>query len=238
MFYHLEQTTSTNDDARDPKYRHGDVISAEYQTAGRGQRGHKWLSAAGRNLMFSLVLEPRHIPALRQFMISEAVPLGIADTLAEYGIDARIKWTNDIYVGDKKITGMLIEHSLADGHLARTIAGIGVNVNQTEFDPALPNPTSMRLLTGREYDRQALLVRLHDNIMERYKMTGSGHQTQLHADYKRVLYRIDEPHTFRLPDGTAFTGIIRDVEADGALVVEHPDGIRRNYLFRQIEFVI
>ena len=177
MFYHLEQTTSTNNDARDPKYRHGDVISAEYQTAGRGQRGHKWLSAAGRNLMFSLVLEPRHIPALRQFMISEAVPLGIADTLAEYGIDARIKWTNDIYVGDKKITGMLIEHSLADGHLARTIAGIGVNVNQTEFDPELPNPTSMRLLTGREYDRQALLVRLHDNIMERYEMTGSGHQT-------------------------------------------------------------
>ena len=218
MFYHLEQTTSTNDDARDPKYRHGDVISAEYQTAGRGQRGHTWISRAEES--------------------SEAVPLGIADTLAEYGIDARIKWTNDIYVGDKKITGMLIEHSLADGHLARTIAGIGVNVNQTEFDPELPNPTSMRLLTGREYDRQALLVRLHDNIMERYEMIGSGHQTQLHADYKRVLYRIDEPHTFRLPDGTAFTGIIRDVEADGALVVEHPDGIRRNYLFRQIEFVI
>ncbi len=237
-FIFLEETTSTNDVARRTEYRHGDLIAAEYQTAGRGQRGNRWSSSAGKNLMFSVVLEPTFLPAARQFLLSEAVALALADTLAQYGIDARIKWTNDIYVGDKKITGILIEHELHGANLARTVVGIGLNINQTEFDPSLPNPTSMQIVAGREFDRREVLERLYANLMRRYDVLGTGCAEQLQSDYHRLLYRLDEPHTFSTPDGKPFTGIIRGVEPDGGLIVESSDGKRRSYLFKQIEFVI
>lgn len=141
---------------------------------GRGQRGHRWHSAGGENVTFTLVLEPRFLPVDRQFLLSEAVTLGIVDCLAENGIAASIKWTNDIYVGDRKITGMLIEHKLGDGVINRTLAGIGVNVNQTEFDPSLPNPVSMALAAGRQFDRRPLLERLVACIMARYGAVRAG----------------------------------------------------------------
>ncbi|MBQ5836990.1 MAG: biotin--[Alistipes sp.] len=155
MIYHLDITTSTNDDARDEKYREGDVVWADFQTAGRGQRGHIWHSKRGENLTFSVVLEPTFLPIAEQFSVSEVVALSLVDMLSEYGIGARIKWTNDIYVGDKKLVGILIEHSLAPTTLRRTIAGIGININQTEFDASLPNPVSMAQLLGRELDAAA-----------------------------------------------------------------------------------
>lgn len=153
MIYRIAETTSTNDDAKRPEYRHGDIVWAERQTAGRGQRGHSWTSPEGENLTFTLVLEPVFLPVGEQFLLSEAVTLALTDTFAAFGIDARIKWTNDIYVGDKKLVGILIEHSYSGPTLARTIAGIGINVNQRAFDPALPNPVSMAVASGRTFDR-------------------------------------------------------------------------------------
>lgn len=234
----FEQITSTNDEARNRHYSHGDIITAEYQTAGRGQRGNRWSSVEGKNLMFSIVLEPTFLHASRQFLLSEAVALGLVDTLAEFGIGARIKWTNDIYVGDRKICGVLIEHDLRGAYLARTIVGIGLNVNQVEFDPALPNPTSMYLLAGHEFDREEVLQTLARKIMARYDELAEGASEQLQSDYHALIYRRDEAHTYRLPDGTPFEGTIRRVEADGTLIVEHSDGSERGYLFKQIEFVI
>ena len=157
MIYHFDITASTNDDARDEKYREGDVVWADFQTAGRGQRGHEWHSRKGENLTFSAVLEPLFVPIAEQFSVSEVVALSLVDMLAEYGIEARIKWTNDIYVGDKKLVGILIEHSLASTSLRRTIVGIGINVNQKEFDSALPNPVSMTQLLGKEFDLERVL---------------------------------------------------------------------------------
>lgn len=234
----FEQITSTNDEARNPRYTHGDVITAEFQTAGRGQRGNRWSSRVGENLMLSLVLEPTFLHASRQFLLSEAVALGLVDTLAKFEIKAQIKWTNDIYVGDRKICGVLIEHDLRGAHLARTIVGIGLNINQVEFDPALPNPTSMSLLAGREYDREQVLQTLARKIMARYDQLAEGASEQLQSDYHALIYRRDEVHTYRLPDGTPFEGTIRRVEADGTLIVEHSDGSEQGYLFKQIEFVI
>lgn len=238
MIHRIEETTSTNDDARDAKYRHGDIVWAERQTAGRGQRGHKWSSAEGLNLTFSLVLEPRFLPAGEQFLLNEAVALALTDTFAQFGIAARIKWTNDIYAGDKKLVGILIEHSYSGQTLARTIVGIGINVNQTEFDPALPNPTSMALEAGRTFDREEVLNRFHAALMRRYAALEAGDRVPLAEEYRRRMYRIDAPQAFRLPDGTRFTGVIRGVRAGGALLVEHPDGTLHDYLFREIEFEV
>ena len=111
-YHFLEETTSTNDEARNPRYGHGDAICAERQTAGRGQRGHTWSSEEGRNLMFSLVWEPRFLPVSEQFLLSEAVALALTDLFGGYGIDARIKWTNDIYAGDRKLVGILTNRDL------------------------------------------------------------------------------------------------------------------------------
>ena len=234
----FEQITSTNDEARNPRYTHGNIITAEYQTAGRGQRGNRWSRSVGKNLIPSPVLEPTFRHASRQFLLSEAVALGLVDALAEFEIKAQIKWTNDIYVGDRKICGVLIEHDLRGAHLARTIVGIGLNINQVEFDPALPNPTSMSLLAGHEFDREEVLQTLARKIMARYDELAEGASEQLQSDYHALIYRRDEAHTYRLPDGTLFEGTIRRVEADGTLIVEHSDGSEQGYLFKQIEFVI
>jgi len=238
MFYHLQETTSTNDEARRPQYRHGDLIRAERQTAGRGQRGHTWSSNEGENLTFSVVLEPHFLAAARQFLLSEAVALALTDTFADFGIDTRIKWTNDIYAGDRKITGILIEHYYSGTRLERTIAGIGVNVNQTEFDPALPNPVSMRLAAGTPFDREEVLERLYERLMQRYAQLERGEEQALCDDYRRRLYMLDTPRTFRLPDGSTVRAAIRSVKPTGELMLEHDDGSLRGYLFREIEFVL
>ena len=149
MIHYFEQLTSSNDEATLPHYREGDIIWAERQTAGRGQRGHTWQSNEGENLTFTALLEPTFLPPSEQFSLLQVVALAMADMLSEYGIEAKIKWTNDIYVGNKKLVGILMEHKLHGSQIGRTIAGIGININQTEFDPSLPNPTSMRLITDK-----------------------------------------------------------------------------------------
>ena len=239
MIYRFDILGSTNDQARNPLYKEGDIIIAERQTAGRGQRGHTWESAEGENLTFSLILEPKFLPVNEQFLLSEVLALGLVDTLAEYGIEARIKWTNDIYVGDKKIVGMLIENSLGGGCLARTIAGIGLNVNQAEFDPSLPNPTSMSLIRGGKFDREEILARLHHNIMSLYEVLRRGEKELLQSRYRSTMYRLGEKHPYALADGTIFEGIIRGVQPSGELQIEHSsDGTLHEYLFKQVEFVI
>lgn len=236
--YHFECLSSSNDEARNPRYREGDWIGVEHQMAGRGQRGHTWSSHAGVDITGSLLLEPRFVPVREQFTISQAVALGVVDMLAAYGIRAEIKWTNDIYVAGRKVAGILIEHNLAGAELSRTIAGIGLNVNRMEFDPKLPNPTSMALIAGHTFDREEVLERLHRALMLRYEQLRRGEAEALQHDYHAHLYRLNSPQRFRLPSGEEFEGVIRRVESDGTLCVEHPDGQRVGYLFREIEFVI
>lgn len=238
MIYHLEQTTSTNDDAREACYRHGDVIWAELQTAGRGQRGHVWHSPRGENLTFSAVLEPTFLPANEQFLLSEIVTLALTDVFAQYGVDTRIKWTNDIYAGDRKLVGMLIEHVLSGGRLVRTIAGIGINVNQTAFDPVLPNPVSLRQLTGRTFERREVLDAFLDALERRYVRLETGDCVGLQEEFRGRLYRLGERHLYRFPDGSTARAVIEGVRPTGALLLRHDDGLLREYLFREVEFVI
>lgn len=238
MIYRIEETTSTNDDARRPEYRHGDVIWAERQTAGRGQRGHAWTSPEGENLTFTLVLEPTFLPVGEQFLLCEVVALALTDTFAAYGIDTQIKWTNDIYIGDRKLVGILIEHNYAGSKLARTIVGIGINVNQTTFDPLLPNPVSMAAATGRTFLREEVLDRFLDCIEARYAQLERGEKELLQNNYRERMYALGEMRAFRLPGGTLVQGAIEGVRPSGSLIVRHADGAVCEYLFREIEFVL
>lgn len=238
MIYHFDITASTNDDARDEKYREGDVVWADFQTAGRGQRGHVWHSQKGENLTFSVVLEPLFVPIVEQFSVSEVVALSLVDMLAEYGVEAKIKWTNDIYVGDKKLVGILIEHSLASATLRRTIVGVGINVNQTEFDSSIPNPVSMAQLLGKQLNAEEVLKCFIKHLQRNYESLREGAKAELHERYNSLLYRKNEWHTYALPSGERFSGAIRGTKASGALAVENERGETKDYLFKEIEFVI
>ena len=237
MIYHFPITASTNDDARDEKYREGDVVWADFQTAGRGQRGHEWHSRKGENLTFSVVLEPMFVPIAEQFSVSEVVALSLVDMLSDYGIEARIKWTNDIYVGDRKLVGILIEHSLAATTLRKTIVGIGINVNQTEFDASLPNPVSMAQLLGRELDAEKVLQCFLKHLQGNYEALCEM-QNLLHERYNALLYRKNEYHTYALPSGEKFQAKILGTAPNGALRLEDTEGKTKDYLFKEIEFVI
>lgn len=244
MVYHCPITTSTNDDARDEKYCEGDVVWADFQTAGRGQRGHEWHSRKGENLTFSVVLEPTFVPIAEQFAVSEVVALSLVDMLAEYGIEARIKWTNDIYVGDRKLVGILIEHSLATSTLRRTIVGIGINVNQTEFDASLPNPVSMAQLLDGELNVEDVLQRFLAHLQRNYEALREMQnakckmQNVLHERYNALLYRLNEYRTYALPSGERFEAKILGTASNGALRLEGKQGKIKDYLFKEVEFVI
>ena len=146
----LERVDSTNDEARRhiSEIDNLSVVSALEQTKGRGQRGNRWSSQPGENLIFSLVVKDFRIKANEQSAISQATALSLVDLLSRHEIKARIKWPNDIYAGDEKICGILIENSLKGSEIDWSIIGIGLNVNQTAFPEDLPNPTSMKLCTG------------------------------------------------------------------------------------------
>ena len=238
MIYRFDTLGSSNDEACKPQYVEGDIILAERQTAGRGQRGHTWESALGENLTFSLLLEPLFLPPSEQFLISECVALGVCDALLHYGIEAQIKWTNDIYVGDEKLAGILIEHKLQGSALARTVAGIGLNVNQKAFSDDLPNPISMAQATGREFDREEVLQTVATSLMARYEQLREGGAKDLQADYHQRLYRLGQEHCYALPDDSRFRGIIRGVEPTGALRIENERGELLSFLFKEVEFVI
>lgn len=207
----LTDTCPSTNSAIDRNAPHGHALMALTQTAGRGQRGNHWEAEPGKNITLSLMLRPEGIAANRQFEISEAVALGVADAVEELGVErVAVKWPNDIYVGDSKIAGILIENSLSGTAIARSIAGIGLNVNQTEFHSDAPNPVSLAQLTGRTFDIRALAQRMIDLILGRLGRDN-------HEEYRRRLWRRKGLWRWQTADGKQFTATIDDVLPDGHL---------------------
>lgn len=234
--YKFAQLESTNDEAANPKYKHGDIICAEAQSKGRGQRGNKWDSEDGANLTFSLVLEPEFLKANQQFYLLEAVALSLVDMLGRYDIQAKVKWTNDIYVGDDKLAGILIDNDIYGENLGRSVVGIGLNINQATFASWVPNPTSMSLLLGHKLDKQEVLDAFYLSFISRFQMLIDGTFSSLSTDYHQALYLLGEAHTYKLPNGTSFEGTILGVSPNGELSVEDNTGKVRKFLFKEIIF--
>lgn len=217
------------------------VTAALYQTSGKGQRGNRWDSAKGENLMFSILLRPGSgdvpkVPAPRQFFLSLVSSLAVYHTLEDYGITSKIKWPNDIYVGNKKICGMLIENTLGqDGGIKESIIGIGLNVNQTDFPPQLMNPTSMARITHKEYDIKEVL----DKLMGHFTALLSTPAEELSEAYLSHLFRLGERAEYvDSASGEAFQGIIKGITDDAFLLVEICGGETRRYAFKEISYVL
>ena len=240
-----ETIDSTNDQAKRilPELGPATVLAAVRQTAGRGQRGNVWKSEPGSNLTFSLVLKfgtglMTEIAANCQFVISEALALGITDFLGTENISARIKWPNDIYVDDRKICGILIENSICAGHMASSIAGAGLNLNQKEFPGDIPNPVSLSILTGKEYDCRKVLGQVMECISGRMEQVYKCPES-LRGAYLSLMYRKDEKHRYTdCATGQEFCGIIRGISDSALLQVEMPDGRIKEYAFKEIGYII
>ncbi|MEO0776510.1 MAG: biotin--[acetyl-CoA-carboxylase] ligase [Bacteroidota bacterium] len=215
----------------------GTVISASEQTLGRGQIGRHWESEAHKNLTVSIILYPRFIAPQQQFTLNQAIALGVFDGIAKYMANGlKVKWSNDIYVRDRKIGGILVQNTLTSRHLNTSVVGIGLNVNQIQFSKRLPNPTSLALETGREWDLHEVLSQLCHSVEKRYLQLKSGDLASLHRDYLSTLYRYRQNAPYRRPDGTTFWGQIVGLGPTGKLRIEHNGG-EELFAMREIAFV-
>lgn len=214
------------------------VVTAGHQTAGRGQRGNTWNSNVGENMLFSILVRPGEtLEVSKQFMLSQAVALSIHDAMKCYGIDTLLKWPNDIYAGNRKLAGILLELDYSGAFVEQAIIGIGLNVNQENFPPMDRTPVSMKMLRKRDFILDDVLATILDLFEHYYTEHRFGKRDAIAAEYKRVLLGMDERHTFIDRDGR-FDAVIQDVESDGHLILKRNDGSTGRYAFKEVEMVL
>lgn len=240
----LEETNSTNSYLTD----HADTLPADTvvvthtQTAGRGQRGNTWESEPGKNLTFSILLHPDAVKAHEQFLISRAVSVGIAQSLARFvhgSEEVSIKWPNDIYVESQKIAGILIENSLMGDRITRSIVGIGLNVNQLRFTSDAPNPVSIIHLCGEETPLRPLLEEVVGSILTQIKMLGSAEgREKVCRAYNAMLWRREGFYPYVTAEGEPFEGELVSIGPDGMLTLRDTAGNLRRFAFKEVHFVI
>lgn len=218
---------------------------AQRQTSGRGQRGNSWEAQPDKNLTASFFFpnpgdffrDSSPIP-VRQFAISQAIALSAVSLLDSLGINAKIKWPNDIYVDDKKIGGILIEHSILGNDIKHTIAGVGLNINQQEFLSDAPNPVSLANLTGKEYDIDSIAVKFSRIVEGNFNPFLSDDVN--HNRFMELLWRGDgNLHPFLdKKTGQRFLARIESVKPNGLLELVTTENQHKEYAFKEVEFII
>ncbi|MDR0538762.1 MAG: biotin--[acetyl-CoA-carboxylase] ligase [Tannerellaceae bacterium] len=238
----LKEVASTNEyvwnTMRKQRLPEGSVVWADYQTAGRGQAGNSWQSAAGENLTFSLVFYPESLPASKLFILSQITALSVKETIDEHTNDITVKWPNDIYWQNRKLGGILIENALRGEHLQTSVIGIGLNINQTTFDADAPNPISLSIITGRKYDCELFLRNILEKLYNYYYYLNikEGELDKIYAAYHKCLYRRDGFFTYRDAFGQ-FEAKIVEVAPSGHIQLQLMDGSQRQYAFKEVEYV-
>ena len=231
----LDAIDSTNDYLRklilEKKPTTPTIVMSQYQKKGKGQRGQVWTSQAGKNLMFSLHMPNFTLPIKEVFSINKIVSVCLLHWLSSFQIpNICVKWPNDILSGDSKLAGILIESSVHQSTVSSFIIGVGLNVNQVEFQN-LPNATSMQLLTGKSYDIDALLFYLTTSLIECLTPPIKN----CNDDYHKSLYGLGQSRLF-LKDNKTFEGIIQSVNSEGKLVLETTSGTQK-FDVKELQFV-
>lgn len=195
----------------------GTLVITPNQTAGRGQRGNGWEAEPGKNFTFSLILKPSMLAVKDQFYLNIFTSLALHDYLADKACPAvRVKWPNDIYVGTKKICGILVESQISGNKFSNVVVGIGLNVNQQKF--GTDTATSLSVLAGKEFDLQTELETLLTFVEARYLQVREGKLSLLMEDYLEVLYGLNKPLVFDV-EGVSTKGKITGVDGSGRLRV-------------------
>ena len=255
---YISQTYSTNTLLRDeyPDAPHLFTIRTGFQTAGRGQAGNGWESEADRNLLFSTLIRPDDLPATEQFSLCMAVSLALYRTVESLmqpydTAPLAIKWPNDLYYGDLKLAGILIENIIQGANIARSVAGIGLNVNQTAFHAA-PNPVSLTQITGRTYDIELIL----NNFLAELPRVLALPACELRTAYMARLYRSEGFHPYQEREVSVqptnnispeqaqteprpvFLAEIAGITPFGELILRDSDGREHTYHYKQIRYVL
>lgn len=241
--HYIEEVDSTNKElwrrldanARLPEFS---VIQAGMQWAGRGLGNTTWESEKDKNLLFSVLLKPAFLDPAAQFMLNKAISLGIREALAGYCPQnpISIKWPNDMYAAGKKIGGTLVENRIMGKTMEATVAGTGINVNQSHFPESLPNPSSLKLLNGKTFAVDDLLARALDAVRKYYEMLHKGHLGAIDAAYLEHLLGHGAQNTFKT-DEEQFLAEIVGIDAYGKLLLQQPDGRTRAYGIKEVTMV-
>ena len=191
----IETTDSTNQWMKSLLMKQPDLpdyftVYTNFQTAGRGQGSHRWQSEKGKNVLASLLFKPIISPS-RQFVVNQCFALSVRHLLSHYAKNVKIKWPNDIYVENQKIAGILIEHFIEGEKIKNTIAGVGINVNQTNFDDDIPNPISLKLLLNKDFDPAGVLQELI-NCCRQFKCSENTNYQEINNEYLNSLYLMEE----------------------------------------------
>lgn len=234
---HLSATSSTMAEIRNEQYapHQGETVllTTDYQTAGRGQRGTSWEARPGENLLFSFRFRPENLLARQQFYLSEALALAVRAALSKYAEGFSVKWPNDVYFEEKKVCGMLLEHKLQGTMLAETITGVGININQKTFESDAPNPVSLFQITGKATDCDEVLSSLVQEFTERYLKVKDGRVEDVHAEYLHHLFRRKGFHRYRDAQGE-FLAEIAAISPIGQLTLRREDGSEQTYSFKEV----
>lgn len=225
----LREVDSTNNYAQNllitSRPPEGTVISCYNQSNGRGTDSNHWESEPGKNLTLSFIFYPRFLKAAGQFQLNQAISLAVSETVSSKTLsaDVTIKWPNDIYIGDKKVAGILIQNSIMGSVIDHTIAGIGLNVNQNVFRSNAPNPVSLSMVTGQVYDLPSLQAELISSVNKYYQLLKHEETQTLNTLYLKKLYRINQWHNYQIK-GLTVNARITGISNFGQLQLEGPDG--------------
>ena len=234
----LETTDSTNKFTKtlvdNNTIKSGTIIVAKEQTNGKGQLNNKWLSEPNQNLTFSIYIE-MNIKAIYQFYISKIIALSILKFISKSTNNATIKWPNDIYVSDKKIAGILIENTIQGENITKSIIGIGININQTNFDKLLPNPISLKNITNKTYNLKDTLTEINLIIQQQLEQINAFNY--IDNLYNASLYKLNEEIKFTDSDNNIFYGKIIGTEQDGRIKIKTQNSVKR-FGFHQIKYVL
>lgn len=235
-YYRVDRASSTNDLALTLPTPVGNeilVVSADDQVAGRGQGKNVWVSEPGKNLTFSFVCRADFLKPAEQFKLLQAEALAVRHVLGKLCDNVKIKWPNDIYINDSKVSGTLIQCVIEHDVILRAVIGTGVNVNQREFS-GLPNPISLATAVGRDINRDELLQAIASRFAVEYE--GLRYNSDIiRQRYTLHLYRREGTHPYRDKNGRFEAEVVR-VEPDGHLVLRDTTGRERSYAFKEVEF--
>lgn len=245
--YHIKierwaETTSTNDILRaypTPSAKAMTIVVADFQTAGRGQAGNVWESERGKNMLFSILTHPEGVAVADQYVLSMAGALALKAVLDTYTDAITLKWPNDIYWRDRKISGTLIETTVKGNTLERCIFGIGLNINQREFRSNAPNPVSLYNIIGEETSLSDVLNAVIERFTERYAQAVRGDTLGITTDYNASLFRRHGFYWYEdCATGERFEATISHVEANGQLHLRDKNHNERAYWMKEVRFLL
>lgn len=239
-FIELQSVDSTNNYAmaliHEGLAQHGLACFTHEQTAGKGQRGKNWVAEKGANIAMSIILQPMGLLQTEIFQLSACIAVAVRHFLSNYaGDEITIKWPNDIYWCDRKAAGILIENIFSGNKWSWAVAGIGININQTQFPAELPNPVSLKQISGKQNDILSLAKELCQIIDQHYSRLSAKGFKEILEDYNQHLYLKNQKTRLR-KETRVFEALVKEVTASGELITNH--GIDETFSFGQVEWLL